>query len=72
MFNFKPAPLLSCPTAPSRQESGSDTIEEEGAYPTLQNMFAATIECEYGNEDEEIMFEYGDAPSLIPSTDPSG
>ena len=73
MFDFEPAPLLSCPTAPSRQESGSDTIEEEeDAYPTLRNMFAVTIGCKYGNEDKEILFEYGDALSPIPSTDPSG
>ena len=72
MFNFEPASSLSCSTAPSRQEIGSETIEEEGASPTLQNVFAVTNGCKYDNEDKEIVFEYGDTLLLIPSTDSSG
>ena len=69
-FDFEPTTSMSCPTAPLRQTSSSDTIEKEVTYPMLQNVFTATIECEYGNEDDEIVFEYGDAVSLIPSRAP--
>ena len=37
----------------------------------LQNMFAASIECMYGDEDDEIVFMYEDTLSRLPSTDPS-
>ena len=73
VFDFEPATSpLSGPTVPSRQESGSNTTEEEDAYPTLQNVFDAAIKCAYDDKDEEVVFDYSSPMSVIPFTNPSG